>query len=539
MTATQHDVVVVGAGHNALTAAAYLARAGLDVLVLEKQDWLGGGVVTKELTVPGFKHDPHATSHWIIQANPMITRDELRLQADFGLQYIRPEISYISVFDDDTALVGYNDIDMTCESIAQFSQKDAAAYRRLADEIAKLEPMLLAGMFVPPAPFGSFMSLLDQSKEGRQMMDMLFKSAYDLIMERFENEKVRIHLLKFASEISIGSEEKGTGIMLFMTCGLSHSHPAGQPVGGSGALSDALVRCIEHHGGSCRTNSEVRRVVVEAGKATGVELAGGEVIKARRAVVGSIHPHLLGKYVDGLDPDLVHEAGRVDLGDFGGIKLDMALNQSPTYRATDLAHKAFYMECLPSDLNTFRRTFDSYRYGELPAVGTPVILTNTDHDPSRAPDGKHVMYLWNNMPYELANGGPQRWDEIKDEVADWLLEDLKKYADNMGPENIIARHVDSPLDHARHSDSFQRGRVFGIAAYLHQSMGRRPTPELAQYAVPGADGLYLTGPFMHPGGGVIGGGRPTAIKIMEDLGIDFDTVIAGQASAPLSASSAR
>jgi phytoene dehydrogenase-like protein len=503
-----------------------LATGGLDVLVLEKQSWLGGGVVTKELTLPGFKHDPHATSHWIIQANPMITRDELGLQAKFGLEYIRPEISYISVFDDDTALVGYNDVDKCCAEIAKFSEKDAASYRDLYAQIAKLQPMLLAGLFAPPAPFGSFMSLLDQSKEGRVMMDMLFKSAYDLIMERFENEKVRIHLLKFASEISIGSEEKGTGIMLFMTCGLAHSHPAGQPVGGSGVLSDALVRCIEHNGGTCRTNAEVRRIIVEAGKATGVEMADGEVITARRAVVGSIHPHLLGKYVEGLDPDMIHEAERVSLGDFGGIKLDMALNSSPKYKATDLAHKAFYIECLPSDLNTFRRTFDSYRYGELPKVTTPVILTNTDHDPTRAPDGKHVMYLWQNMPYELADGGPRKWDEIKEQVADWVLEDLQKYTTNMGPENIIARHVDSPLDHARHSDSYQRGRVFGIAAYLHQSMGRRPTPELAQYAVPGADGLYLTGPFMHPGGGVIGGGRVTAIKMMDDMGMDFDGIVA-------------
>ena len=525
--AKQHDVVVVGGGHNALTTAAYLAAAGLDVLVLEKQGWLGGGVVTQELTKPGFKHDRHSTSHWIIQANPLIKQDELGLQAKFGLKYVRPAISYISVFDDDTALIGYTDIDKMCASMAQFSEKDAAAYRKLAGEILKLESMLLAGMFVPPAPFGAFMSLLDQSKEGRQLMDILLKSCYDLVMERFENDKIRIHLLKFCSELSIGPEEKGTGILLFLTCGLAHSHPAGQPIGGSGALTDALVACIEHHGGTCRTNSEVRRILMESGKAVGVELKDGERVMARRAVVGSIHPHLLGKYVEGLDPDLVGDAKRLGLGDFSGIKLDIALNETPKYRATDLAHKAFYIETLPSDLTAFRQVFDGFRYGKLPKVGTSIILVNTDHDPTRAPPGKHVLYVWHNMPYELADGGPARWNEIKEEVADWVLDDFRKYTTNMGPENIIARHVDSPLDIERHSDSFQGGRAFGIAHYLHQSLGLRPTAALAQYAVPGADGLYLTGPFMHPGGGVIGGGRPTAMKIMDDLGIDFDKVIAG------------
>jgi phytoene dehydrogenase-like protein len=132
------------------------------------------------------------------------------------------------------------------------------------------------------------------------------------------------------------------------------------------------------------------------------------------------------------------------------------------------------------------------------------------------------------MPYELAEGGAKRWDDIKNEVADWMLKAYRKFATNMGDGNIIARYVDSPLDYERTSASFQRGDVSGIGRYLYQFLGRRPTPELSQYAVPGIGGLYLSGPFMHPGGGVIGGGRATAVKIMADLGLDFDKMVAQQ-----------
>ena len=156
-----------------------------------------------------------------------------------------------------------------------------------------------------------------------------------------------------------------------------------------------------------------------------------------------------------------------------------------------------------------------------------VVIVGTDHDATRAPDGKAACYIWQNMPYDLADGGPAKWDEIKEQVGDWIVDEFGKYTTNMGPENIIARSVQTPLDHERYSMGYVRGDVMGCGQYFFQSMGHRPTPELAQYAVPGVDGLYLAGPFMHPGGGVVGGGRAVAIKVMEDMNIDFESAIGG------------
>jgi phytoene dehydrogenase-like protein len=124
-----NDVVVIGSGHNGLIAAAYLAKAGKKVLILEKNDWFGGGVVTSECVAPGFRHDWHSATHIIIQANPLILQDELGLQAKYGLKYLHPEGIFSTIFDDQTAIVSYADLDRTCASIAQHSSRDAEAYR--------------------------------------------------------------------------------------------------------------------------------------------------------------------------------------------------------------------------------------------------------------------------------------------------------------------------------------------------------------------------------------------------------------------------
>jgi phytoene dehydrogenase-like protein len=142
------------------------------------------------------------------------------------------------------------------------------------------------------------------------------------------------------------------------------------------------------------------------------------------------------------------------------------------------------------------------------------------------PEGKSQLYLTSYQPYSLDRQGPARWDDIKEDVADKLITSLSHFFPGL-EESIIAREVDSPLDMERWSpNSFVNGEVHGAGLQLFQTMGFRPTPELARYAVPGVERLYLCGPFMHPGGAIFGVGRPTAIKIMDDLGIDFDKVMA-------------
>jgi phytoene dehydrogenase-like protein len=522
-----YDTIVVGAGHNSLTTAAYLAKAGEKLLVLEKNSWIGGGVVTHELTEPGFLHDRHSTAHVFIQGNPMITQDELGLISDFGLKYIYPDISFATIFDDHTSLITYQDVDRTCKSIAQFSEKDADSYRKFTEMSKQILPLLTSSLYVPPAPQGTFFAMLDQSPEGRDIMAAMQKSVYDLVTEWFEHEKVIIHLLKFTSEALAAPEEKGPGITLYLMPGFVHTYPCGLPEGGSGELSNALVRCIEHYGGIVKTDQNVVKIIQEGGKAVGVRLESGEEYRAKNAVVGSIHPHLLDQYVSGLEDRIIKNAKGIQPASFSAMNTHYALNEAPLFHAGQEAAQALLLELVPSRLDDFRRTFDNYRYGMTADATSIVAAIHTNHDPSRAPLDKATLYMYSFMPFALKEGGSAMWDEVKEKVADKLLADFRKYSYNMTSDNIIARYVDSPLDMLRSSDSFQDGDVHGTGPFLYQFGGHRPTPELSQFAVPGVENFYLAGPFMHPGGGVFGGGRATAIKILDDFGKDFDDVVNG------------
>ena len=320
-----------------MIAGAYLAKAGQKVLVLEQNDWFGGGVVTKEDVAPGFRHDRHSATHIIIQANPLLLKDELGLKAQYGLRYIHPDGIFSTIFDDGTALVSYADLDRTCAAIARQSPQDAEAYRRFAMKSKAILPLITAGMFVPPVPQGPFWALLDQSAEGREIMDAAQKSLLDLVDEIFTDEKVKIHLLKFANELLIAPEEKGTSLALYTMPGFVHTYPSGIPVGGSGALVEALIRCLEAQGASLRKNCAVEKILVAGGRASGVALAGGETIAAKTAIIAQIHPWLLDRYVEGLDAQVAAKAKATKTASFSIMALHAALQESPRYHAGKVA----------------------------------------------------------------------------------------------------------------------------------------------------------------------------------------------------------
>src|SRR5690606_34411211 len=257
---------------------------------------------------------------------------------------------------------------------------------------------------------------------------------------------------------------------------------------------------------------------------TGVVLDSGERLSCSEGIIGAIHPHHLPDMVPALPANVARNARRTHITPAACFTVHAALDAPLRFKAKDSAGNdlsAVMYELMPAEYHDMRRAFDALRYGGFsptPLVGVGQL---TQHDPSRCPEGKAIFHAWDYVPYDRPDG--RSWDEAKREFADSLIERMGDFIDNV-PEVVLDYHCDSPVDMERPSPSFPRGDLHGVATPTYQPGSHRPTPELGQYRVPGVERLYLVGPFQHPGGGVFGAGRATAMVMAEDLGIDFDGI---------------
>lgn len=525
MAQNKYDVVVVGGGHNGLIVAAYLLKAGLEVCVVEARDKVGGAAISRELTAPGFVHDPGSFGHVTIQANPLLHRDELGLISKYGLKYVFPEIEFGVVYPDNSALVVYHDIERTVKSIAQFSKHDADIYPKFCQASAEILKAGGVTTFSPPAKFGTLVSFMDASEQGREFLRVILSSTMALAEEWFESDQMKLAICRFAAEVGIAPREYGTGAYGFS---FPHFHRWGMciPVGGSGALSKALESFIKDNKGTIKVLSPVKAIKVESGEAKSVVLENGEEIIAKRAIVSNVNVKQL--FLTML-PSNVLPAGFQDrvshirFSSFTCIMQHLALNEAPQYKAGGDVSKAVDVSIVPW-LEDFFRMFEEFTYG-IPSAKSPTMSVGTLVDPTRAPAGKHTVYFLHFAPYNLKEGGAARWDEVKQQVADNILETLRKHTTNMGNENIVGRAIMSPLDLERHFPAMPHADFMHIGAFIPQFFSNRPLPGWGQYRTP-VKKLYMCGASTHPGGGVTGGGRASVQAVMEDLGIDFKKVAA-------------
>ncbi|MGH8315782.1 MAG: phytoene desaturase family protein, partial [Steroidobacterales bacterium] len=329
------DVVVAGGGVNGLACAATLAREGLRVSVVERNPWVGGGAVTREVTLPGFKHDLFGSSHVWIQCNADFKALQPELER-YGLKYLTPS-DHITGHPDrqgGPGIIIYRSIDKTCASIAQYSTKDAARYRKVHDDFVLVKAGFVKAFFSPPAPPSTLARALETSHEGLRRLQEFSLSARAWVEMNFENGFVKAVMLNWALAPQILPEQEGAGQSFYIMIPAIHVFGQAIPQGGSQELPNAMARYVDAHGGKVLTNAPIARFLVENNEARGVELADGRTILAQRAVVSALEPKqtflkLVGE--EKLAPDFAQMVKRFSFGKISICRAHLALSEAPKF----------------------------------------------------------------------------------------------------------------------------------------------------------------------------------------------------------------
>ena len=518
------DIVVAGGGHNSLITAAYLCKAGYRCLVLEGRPKIGGGVKTAQLTLRGFHDDVCSSAHQFLQDNPMIRNNELRL-ADYGLEYIDPDPIFHVPFLDGSYLTQWRDLDRTCDEIARFSKKDAAAYRTMLAEFDAIKPILMSGSFTPIGFGKPLNDQLAAQPRGKLWQRRLAMSAWEIIRDTFEDEHTRTFMVYMAHLAAEPPDAPSTGRLAYGTARQQHS---GRPIpkGGSGELTQAIGRCVEAHGGVILTNKWVKQLIIENKKCVGVECSDGSSYRADKAVLSTVHikqlvdmapRELWGQdFIDGVDTWQAENAM---------VVAHYATTEPPRYPVKGGTISPVESGLLVNSRRALRFGYDDAR-GEVNLEDPPLqVICCSVADPTRAPAGMHTLKVTGWQPYDLKRG-PEHWDEIKYQVVDANLKFLQRYSPNLTDDKILARFVESPLDLERMNPHFWHGSAHAGAQSASQVGAMRPMLGWAQHRMP-IEGLYQTGATTHPGGSVTGGpGRNAAMVMLKDFGTTIEAVVA-------------
>jgi phytoene dehydrogenase-like protein len=512
--ANQYDVVIIGGGHNGLVAAAYLARAGRRVLVLERRELVGGCSVTEELW-PGYRVSTAAYLTSLMQERIVRELDLPR----FGYQVDAKDPAFFSAFPDGRHLFFWQDGRRTLAEIAKFSKRDAARFPEYEEYLERLARVVESLLLVTPPEFPprgvgdlvEYLKLLARFRglsraDTIALVKIFTMRATDLLDEWFESDQVKVTL---ATDAVIGANggprSPGTAyILLHHVMGSVGGKRGlwGFVRGGMGAVSEAIAASARSHGAQIRTSAGVARIGIRNGQARSVVLEGGEEIEA--AVVASdVDPKrtFLG-LMDASDlPPEFAERIRTFRSEGTSCKINLALNGLPSFRALPGApaaqHKATMHIC-PS-VDYVERAWDDAKYGRPSQSPMLEMTVPTMYDPTLAPAGRHVMGIFlQYAPYTLAESN---WDELREPFAERVFDIIEEYAP--GFRSLIEHtEVLTPLDMERRF-GLTGGNIFHGEMSLDQMFAMRPVPGAARYRAP-IRGLYLCGSGTHPGGGVMG-----------------------------------
>lgn len=526
--AARDRAVVVGAGHNGLVAACYLAKAGLDVEVVERDTVVGGAVSTVE-RFPGYRMDRGSSAHIMIRHTGIV--EELDLVAA-GLDYQDLDPWGFAPFpggdgpggdgpggdgpggDGAQGITFFVDLDRTCASIeALCGTRDADAYRAFVLDWSARNVKVFEAFQGEPTMSHLGRTLWGVGKstglDGLELSRQFLTSADSLLDEHFDDERLKTALAWMGAQSGPPTHEVATADLVGWNT-VMHLLPPGHPKGGSGMLSEALQRRLESYGGRVRLGDGAAAITTRGGRADGVLTDSGQHLPASYVVAGCHVLTTLELLGDGLPDGFAARAARsVRTGNGIGMVVRLGTNALPAYAgATDETYRS--LQLIAPSRQALRKAHGEYSAGLPPEHPAALAMTFSAFDDTIAPPGKHNVTVWGQWhPYALSNG--ESWDAIAEREGSKLVEAVDRVAPGFAG-SVEHMHVQTPLDLEREL-GLRNGQVMHVEMAFDQMFMWRPMPELAGHRVPGVGGLYLCGASTHPGGGVFGASGRTAATI--------------------------
>ncbi len=518
----EHDAVIVGSGINSLACAAFLARAGWDVCVLERDDELGGAIKTAELTDPGFLHDVFSAWHPLWVGGPAHAElgDELTAR---GLEYLNTEHPTGTLFPDGEAAFLATSTDANAEELDRHAAADGDAWGRAMAEVGGQAELVFGVLGTELwSAAGAGLALSAYRGLGRRGLAAfgaaVVQSSRDWLQSTFESERAHGLLAPWVLHTGLGPDAAASGFMTRVIAFAIESGGMPIPRGGGARLVDALVRLIEDHGGTCTSGADVERVLVEAGRARGVRLATGEVVTARRAVVCNVTPtQLYGRLLAPADvPAAVREAGSRFRFGRSEMQIHFALSEPARWTGDERLQRTAVVHVTPG-LDGVSRAVNEAERGLLPAEATIVVGQPLAIDDSRAPAGRGLLWIQlQELPWHIKGDaageldtGDGTWTEVlREGYADRIQTRLARHVPNL-ESSIRKRVVLSPADLQAANINLERGDPYSGSLALDQNFLWRPFAQQPGHRTP-VDGLFHIGASTWPGPG-LGGGSGTLV----------------------------
>jgi phytoene dehydrogenase-like protein len=522
-----YDAIVIGGGHNGLVAAIEFARAGWSVLVLEQAERLGGAVMSAEITLPGFVHDLYSTNQNTFRGGQVYAELGPELERH-GLRYASTDKPFANAFPDGRTLKVYQDAGRTLAGLRDHDLADAAGWEELKDLFDRFSPTIfeLYGSALPSAK--ALMAIARAlrrvgARDALRAAQLLLSSTRELGDEYMSSAEAKALLATWGMHPDFGPDVSAGAMFPFVE--VFSDAAAGMSIveGGASRMIDALAGVLGDHGGEVRTGATVRRILTDATRAIGVELASGERFAASRAVVASVTPQALydGMLADAAVPRAVRRAAaRYRFGP-GTMMIHLALSAPPRWAAGGDLGEFAYVHIAPY-VEDLAETYTAASNGLLPKSPLLIVGQSSAVDPTRAPEGRAVLWVQvRAQPAEIRGDAAgeiaaRDWTEAAEPYADRVMAKLSQYAPGI-EDLVLQRAVLTPRDLEAHDPNLVGGDSVAGSHHLRQNFIFRPIPGYSNYRTP-VEGLFMTGAATWPGGGVTGLSGQLAAKAVLNRG---------------------